>query len=102
MGRKDTRFGVKYQNILERWKILNYIEMFVETPIYIRYVVLTIVIFTSMLAIELFYLTQLCSFIGCFFECFPLFTPLQVCGIFLTRFKEFRTFWKCSFVDNFY
>ena len=31
--------------------------MFMETLIYIRYVGLTIVIFTSMLAIELFYLT---------------------------------------------
>ena len=25
--------------------------------------------------------------------------PLQVFGIYLTRFKEFRTFWPCSFVD---
>ena len=25
---------------------------------------------------------------------------LQVCGISLTRFKEFRTFWPCSFVDQ--
>ena len=24
---------------------------------------------------------------------------LQVCGISLTRFNEFRTFWPCSFVD---
>ena len=36
--------------------------MLVETPIYISYIVLAIVIFTSMLTIELFYLTQLCSF----------------------------------------
>ena len=80
-------------------KIQNYKEMFVETPLYIRYAVLTIVIFTSMLAIELFYLTQLCSFHGCFFEYLPLFLPLQVCGISLTRFKEFRTFCPYSFVD---
>ena len=33
--------------------------MFVETMIYIRYVVLTIVTFTAMLAIELIYPTQL-------------------------------------------
>ena len=27
--------------------------------------------------------------------------PLHVCGISLTRFKEFRTFWPSSFVDLF-
>ena len=80
-----------------------------EPPIYIRYVVLTIFICTSMLAIELFYRTQLCSFHGCFFEYLPIFIHLQVCGISLTRFKEFRIFWPCSFVyplvkvtDNFW
>ena len=52
-----------------------------------------------MLAIELFYPTQLCSFIGCFFEYLPIFLYLQVCGISLKRFKEFRKFWPCSFVD---
>ena len=57
--------------------ILNYEEMFPETPIYIRYVVLTIVIFTSMLSTELFYLTQLRSFIGCYFEYLPLFIPYR-------------------------
>ena len=51
--------------------------MFVETPIYIGYVVLNIVIFTSMLAIELFYLKQLCSFLGCFLEYLPIFTPYK-------------------------
>ena len=62
-----------------------------------------------MFAIELFYLTQLCSFLGCFFEYLPLFLPLQVCGISLKRFKEFRIFWPSSFVyllvkgtDNFW
>ena len=59
MVRNDTSFGVKYQKFLVGWHLLNYEEMFVEAPIYIRYVVLTIVIFTSMLAIVLFYLTQL-------------------------------------------
>ena len=54
MGRNDTSFGVKYQNLLVRWKILNYEDMFVETPIYIRYVVITIIVFASMLVIELF------------------------------------------------
>ena len=51
MGRKDTSFGVKNQNLLVSMEILNYKDMFVETPIYIGHFVLTIVIFTSMLAI---------------------------------------------------
>ena len=68
-----------------------------ETPIYIGYVVLTIVIFTYMLAIKLFYLTQLCSFCGCLFDYLALILTLHVCGIYLTRFKEFRTFWPCYF-----
>ena len=73
MGRKDTSFGVKYQKLLVGWHLLNYEEMFAETPIYIRYVVLTIIIFTYMLAIELFYLTQLHSFFGCLFEYLTIF-----------------------------
>ena len=68
MRGKDTRFVLKHQNLLVGWHLLNYEEMFVETPIYIRYVFLAIIVFTSMLAIALFYLTQLFSFIGCFFE----------------------------------
>ena len=99
MGRNDATFGVKYPKMLVSMRIRHYEEMLVEPPIYIRYVVLTIVIFTSMLAIGLFYLTQLYSFIGCFFEYLPLFLPLQICGISLTSFKDFRTFWPCSFVD---
>ena len=61
MGGKDTIFGVNYQNIMVIWHLLNYEEMFVGTPIYIRYVVISIVIFTAMFAIELFYPTQVCS-----------------------------------------
>ena len=34
-----------------------------------------------------------------FLEYLPIFLHLQVCGISLTRFKEFRRFWPCSFVD---
>ena len=60
-GINYTSFGVRYQYILVRWDPLNYKDMFVETPFYIRYVVITIVISTSMLDIELFYLTQLSS-----------------------------------------
>ena len=70
-----------------------------ESPIYIRYVALTIGICTSMLAIELFYLTQPSSFHECFFDYLPIFLHLQACGISLSRFKKFRTFWPCSFVD---
>ena len=74
MERNDTRFGVKYQNILVTRHLLNYEEMCVVTPMYIRYVVIYMVLFTSMLPIELFYLAQLCSFLGCFFEYLPLFS----------------------------
>ena len=71
-----------------------------EPTIYIRYVAFTIVICTSMLEIEFFYHTQPSSFHGCFFEYLPIFLHLQVCGISLIRFKEFRTFWPCYFVDT--
>ena len=59
MGIKYTSFGVKYQNILVTRHLINYKEIFVGTPIYIEYVVIFIVLFTSMLVIELFYLTQI-------------------------------------------
>ena len=98
MRRKDASFGVKYPKVLVSKKIWHYEDMFVEPPIYIRYVALTIVICTSMLLIELFYCTQPSLFHGCFFEYLPLFIHLQVCGISLTRFKKFRTFWPCPFV----
>ena len=78
MGRKDESSGVKYPNVLVSMKIQNYEEMFVEPPIYIMYVVLTTLICTSMLAIELFYRTQPSSFHGCFFKYLPIFLHLQV------------------------
>ena len=77
MGRKDTSFVVKYQNLLVVCHLLNYEDMFVETIMYIKYVVITIVNFTSMLSIELFYLTKLNSFLGCLFEYLPLFIPYR-------------------------
>ena len=52
MGRKDTIFGVKYPNLLVTRHLLNYKEMSVGKTIYIRYVVISIILFTSMLAIE--------------------------------------------------
>ena len=56
MGKKDTRFQLTYQKLIVGWHLLNYEEILVEIKIYIRYVVLTIIIFISMLDIELFYL----------------------------------------------
>ena len=52
MGIKDTRFGVKHQKLLVEWKPINYKDMFTETPIYIRYVVITIVIFHQSLSLN--------------------------------------------------
>ena len=57
--KKGKILGLKYQNILVGWHVLNYEEMFMETPIFIMCVVITIFIFNSMLAVDLFYLTQL-------------------------------------------
>ena len=74
-GKKEHNLWSEIPKSFGKMEILNYKDMFVEKPIYIRYVVLTIIIFTSMLAIELFYLTQLHSFLGCFFEYLPLFLP---------------------------
>ena len=66
------------------------------------------VLFTVMLATKLFYLTGLFSFIGCYFENLSL-SPLDICGVYLKRFKEFRDFWPFSFtsllvivIDNFW
>ena len=99
-GRNNASFGVKYSNVLVSMKIQHHKEIFVEPPIYIRYVALTIIICTYILAIELFYPTQTSSFHGFFFDYLPIFLHLQVFGISLTRFKDFRTFWSCYFVDT--
>ena len=77
MVRNDTSFGVKYQNLLVGCHLQNNEDTFMGTPIYIRHIVITIFIFTSMLAIELFYLTQLRSFLVFFFEYLPLFLPYR-------------------------
>ena len=52
-----------------------------------------------MLATELFYLTLLHSFIGYFFEYLPAY-PLQVCGFYLTIFKDLKAFLPCSFTTS--
>ena len=77
MGRKNTSFGVKYQNILVKRQLLNYKEMFAVTPIYIRYAVISVVLLTPILAIELFCPTKLFSFLGYFFDYLPLFIPYR-------------------------
>ena len=48
---KDTIFGSKYQNILVTRHLLNYKDMFVGKLIHIRYVVISIACFTSMIYI---------------------------------------------------
>ena len=75
-GKKGQNIWSEIQFVLVRSHQLIYKEMFVGNFFYIRYVVISIVIFTVMIAIELFYLTQLCSFIGCFFEYSHLFIPI--------------------------
>ena len=57
--------------------LLNYKEMLLETLIYIGYVGISIMLYTSMLAIELFYLTQPRSFLGYFFGYLPLLLPFR-------------------------
>ena len=81
LGINDTSFEVKYQNILVRSHQLNYKDIFVGTQIQIRYVVISIVLITVMLAIELLYLTQLFSFLGCFFDYLTLFIPIGLLHI---------------------
>ena len=77
MGKKDTSFGEKYQELLVISHGLNYTEMLMVTQLYSSYVVISIVIITVMLAKELFYLTKLCSFLVCFFEYLP--TCIGIC-----------------------
>ena len=55
-GKKGHNIWKEIKNILVERHLINYEDMFVVTTIYIRYVVITIVLFTSMLTIELFYL----------------------------------------------
>ena len=74
---KETSFGVRHKNLLVVWHLLTYEDISAETPICIRYVGITIVIFASMLAIELFHRTQLRSFLGFIFDYLPLFIPYR-------------------------
>ena len=67
-GKKGHKIWSERSKPLVRIHQLNNKEMFVVTQIEIRYVVVSIVLFIVMLAIELFNLTQIRSFIGCFFE----------------------------------
>ena len=60
---------------------------------------ISIVLITVMLAVELFYLTQLHSFIGYYFEYLPLIYPSHVFVISLTRFNYFKVFWPSLFIS---
>ena len=86
-AKKLHKIWSEIKKLLVGWHLINYEEMFTETPIYTMYVVINIVIFTSILAIEVFRLTQLCSFLGCFLEYLTLFLPYRFAGISLTRFN---------------
>ena len=68
MGRKDKSLEGNSKIFLVRKNEQNYTEIFVVTQIYIRFVVISVVFVTVMIAIEFIYPTQLCSFLGCFFE----------------------------------
>ena len=46
------------------------------THMYIGYTVISIILITVMFSIELFYSTNIISFIGCYFEYLPHFTPI--------------------------
>ena len=71
MGIKYTNFGVKYQNILSGRYLLKHREILVVTPIYIRYVAITIVIFISMIAMKIFSLHNFVHFLGVYFSTNP-------------------------------
>ena len=58
------------------------------------YVDISTVLITGTLATGMFYLTPLCSFIGCFFEYLPL-SSLQVYSVSLNFFKKFKAFCPC-------
>ena len=72
---KDTMIGEVLKYMFIRRNELNHTEMCVGTHIYLGFFVIFIVLDTVMLSIELFYLTRLFSFIGCYFEYLPLFIP---------------------------
>ena len=75
--REDTIFGGGVNFLLVIRHKLNYIDMFVGRHIYIGCIVISIVLITVMLDIELFYFTQLHSFIGYYFDYLPLFIPYR-------------------------
>ena len=99
MVRKDTSFGVIYQKLLVGWQLLNYEEMFVETPIYIKVCFDHYRPFYRYAChwIVLYYTTAFISWM--FIWVLTYIYPLQVCGILLTRFKEFSTFCPRYFID---
>ena len=57
MGLKKTRFGKKMKRMSIRRVKLSYTDMFRGRNIYLRYIVISIVLITVIIATELFYLT---------------------------------------------
>ena len=76
--KKGQKIWGETPNNFVRRKKLNYTDIFVETYIEISYVVISIVLITVMLIIEIFYLSQICSFLGYYFEKLPLFIPIAL------------------------
>ena len=99
IGRKDTLFGVIWKKLLVGWHLLNYEEMFRgNTDLY--KVCCNHYCHFYIYACHWIILSYTTLFIYWMFLCLlTSLSPLQVCDIYLTRFKEFSTFFPCSFVD---
>ena len=63
MRRMYISFGVKYQNILVGRDLKNYYDIFVVTPMYIKYVAISVHLFKYILAVEYFILNNLVHFL---------------------------------------
>ena len=99
MGRKDTSFGVKYQNILVTRHLLNYEDISVGTPIYIK-VCCDIYRPFYIYAFHWIIFSYKTFFISWVFLLLLTYIyTLHVYGISLTRFNYFSKFFPCSFVD---
>ena len=62
-GNKVHKLWSEIPNLLVGWHLINYEEMFAGTPIYIRSVVITIVLFKSMIVIGFFILYNFVYFL---------------------------------------
>ena len=98
MGRKYKIFGVKYQNLLVESHLLNYEEVSMVTPIYIKYVVITIFLLHLRFPLDYFILHNFVHFLGVSLSNY-LYLFLKCLRYILDKVKKFRIFWPCSFVD---